>query len=676
MAAIILAREISRVLPIAGISFFTPAAHFSSRRNGGSGRIGETSVFVQNGKKISELPMVVKKVKDVFEIYRRMGISPTKVEPKEQTATAVIGQMSEEEREIIDGFNRCFNSSSIFRLLETIPTLEVTPPVAAHALRKIMELEGCNFSPVNEGVRDTIRGVNRKPDTFLRIAFVSTLVDIICNSKNPVVILDGLNSVSQDVCPGDRLSYKQRLFEELLVCVTEGLFSLKQICQAINILAMFHENKKHSLDAADKLWFGIMDKGDQMIKGEDIVAVFSTLPNLSKSRHIVLKLLEERAMEHWQQLRTCDVIEIFRVLTELKYERVSSVFLRMLSSWVSLHIHTLSEQEMLAVVWGFLHLDYTDTAIIASIEKMIKIKGLQITEVDLISTICSYCSHFRIRSPTILEGVGQYFIDNHTILEPVQVCAISQIFGNLDFQPSNGFKFWELMENYLEHNFIKFAPIDMINMLVSFIYIEKHPLNFTNKLFNPFFLDRLHSQPEEFVNQSRRELKLFDAAMNLSSKGYEGPFLPKDKNYKPVHHDMRVSRLSSKLLDPLADVLGGDLTRLRTKVVLSSLPLHPLFIVDLMIYPSHAASLLGFGFRTNNKNNVAVLILAPEHYDRSGKFMMGAQVLRIRHLKLMGFKVMLVNMNKTNQLMMHPGKLREYLQEQYRTALETKLSTK
>ena len=135
------------------------------------------------------------------------------------------------------------------------------------------------------------------------------------------------------------------------------------------------------------------------------------------------------------------------------------------------------------------------------------------------------------------------------------------------------------------------------------------------------------------VSQSRAELKLFDSTMNLSCKGYEGPMLPKDKNYTPVPQvntggaatppptlplqDQRVARLSSRLLSPLADVVGGgDTSRLAKAVLLAALPLHPLFIVDLMVYPSHAASLLRFGFHTNNSSNTAVLVLTPEHYDR------------------------------------------------------------
>ena len=147
-----------------------------------------------------------------------------------------------------------------------------------------------------------------------------------------------------------------------------------------------------------------------------------------------------------------------------------------------------------------------------------------------------------LRSPHILGGVGQYLVDQHVRLEPAQVCAISQTFGTLDFHPPNGFKFWEVMENYLEHKFVKFSPLDMINMLVSFVYLERYPLNFTNKLFNPYFLDRLHAQPEEvglsqmqefplrvslqvihslvfqLIALSRAELKLFDSAMNLSCR--------------------------------------------------------------------------------------------------------------------------------------------------------------
>ena len=47
---------------------------------------------------------------------------------------------------------------------------------------------------------------------------------------------------------------------------------------------------------------------------------------------------------------------------------------------------------------------------------------------------------------------------------------------------------------------------------------------------------------------------------------------------------------------------------------------------------------------------------------------MGSQTMRIRLLKMMGFKVMTVKLQLASQLLVHPRKLREYLQEQYREA--------
>ena len=50
--------------------------------------------------------------------------------------------------------------------------------------------------------------------------------------------------------------------------------------------------------------------------------------------------------------------------------------------------------------------------------------------------------------------------------------------------------------------------------------------------------------------------------------------------------------------------------------------------------------------------------------------------MRVRQLKLMGFHVMTVKMEEASPLLMHPGKLREYLQRQYRTAMNPPKETK
>ena len=636
------------------------------------GRIIESSVFLQCGHKISELPVVVRKVRDVWDFYNKMGLEHPDTHPEEKHLNLLPKELNEEEKEILEGFNRCYNSSSIFRLLETIPTSEVTPPVAAHAYKKIVELEN-KYESAQSGHRvQNPKMRSDQPHSFFRSAFITLLLDIICKGKNPAAILEGLSASMRDGHSDDQRYYKEKLLEELLVCVSDGLFSMQDICKAIHVLSVFYPDSKQCVDVNDKLWFGILDQSQEMTVA-DIVSVFSTLPHLSKSRRMIMKLLEQKAMDQWQQFRTGDIVEMLRVLQKLKYDRVNRNFMEMITRWLSVNIHTINEREMLAIVYSFQQLEYTDALFIKALEKVIKLKGCKIQEHDLMVTISSYCQLMRIRSPVILEGIGQYFIETHQGLSVPQVSALAPVFGQLDFHPPNGFKFWELLEFYLDVKFNQFSPIDMINLLVSFTYIEKFPINFTSKIFNPFFMDRLHSQSDEIVAISRQQLKLFDTAMKLECRGYEGPFLPKETHARSLASDSRVKRATNKLLEPLAAIVG-DIRRLTTGTLLASLPLHPLYVVDMMVYPSNAAaaSLNRFGIKTENSALVAVLVHPPEHYDRSGRQLVGSQAMRARHLAAMGFRVMSVNMNHANQLAMHPDKLKQYLHSLYKTATAVK----
>ena len=55
--------------------------------------------------------------------------------------------------------------------------------------------------------------------------------------------------------------------------------------------------------------------------------------------------------------------------------------------------------------------------------------------------------------------------------------------------------------------------------------------------------------------------------------------------------DYQRYNLSKSVMFPLGEIVG-DQERVKISVVLSSLPLHPIYVIDLMIYPSKAASLL------------------------------------------------------------------------------------
>ena len=484
--------------------------------------------------------------------------------------------------------------------------------------------------------------------------------------KNSVEVMQPLSSQAAP-------SYKEKLYTETIELMTEGVFSLTQLCKVVSILSGFQvsedpvgpSSNHHRL--ADKFWAGIMDKSDEL--NEDTMAmVFNVLPHLKSSRGIILKLLEEKICDYWQLYKIHDILEILRVLTVIRMtcgEHDNQRIVPVISQWLSKNIHTVEENQLLAIVYCYSKIGFVDDVFIATLERYIKARGCKIKEKDLVAAICDYCMDYKVRSKVLLEGVGEYFLEHATSLSTPQLHSVTRVYGELDLHPPNGFKYWELLEYVLEHKFVEFPPKDVINLLLSFIYIERYPLNFARKLFNPYFMDRLHNQKEADVFASRTNLKLFDVAMKLESIHYNGPYLPRDTNYKFMPMDLRIARLANQLVEPLGHAVG-DIKRVGKQVVLASLPLNPLYVVDLMVYPSVAASLMRFGFRSNNNKDIITVIIHPqEHYDRTGKHLIGQQAMRLRHLKKMGFKIIELNYDECYKLRKHPNKLLEHLSKKY-----------
>ena len=106
-----------------------------SQRQYSLNKLGLTSVFMQTGLKIRELPIVVKKVDDVLKLGQSNNKNTTKL--VENTGVIFI---SEETKTIIDELNITVTVDDLFKCLQAIPAEKVTSPVAIHALKRIINL--------------------------------------------------------------------------------------------------------------------------------------------------------------------------------------------------------------------------------------------------------------------------------------------------------------------------------------------------------------------------------------------------------------------------------------------------------------------------------------------------------------------------------------------------------
>lgn len=513
--------------------------------------------------------------------------------------------------------------------------------------------------------------------SFLRFAFINMLLDIVYRSQDPRVILDGLRVVCQDEFsdrPEEVMKYKERMYEETLTLITKGVFSLSQVCEAVVILSRFYpHDKPRSLEMADRLWTGILEKtSKEELSSKTVVSVFRTLPCLTQSRDMVYKIIANRACEMWTELSTTEILEILRainIMGSVQCSYCQNITLSMISQWASVNVHKLSERELLALVVCFDRMDFIDANFVRTLEKYMKLRGVQIKEADLVAATCDYCDHQKLRSLPILEAAAEYLVANKNFNTP-QINSIAKVFGSLNLHPATGFKFWEKVELLLEQKFAEFPPKDLVHLMLSFVQIAKFPVNMAHKIFNPNFYDRLescHSAQDRYNTIAEMDLLL--ASLRLETIFHKpGGYLKRTET--KTENRFRMHRTAKEMLYPLG-LIVGDVQRIDVDVLIPGMCFNSLYRADMMIYPASVTnSLLKLASSKDKNSCVAVLVRVPEHYDRDQKHLLGREAMRERQLKKMGYKVMNVDHSTVLKLLVMPQNLKEYLQAQYDLALK------
>lgn len=592
--------------------------------------LSSSTILMQDGLIVQELPVIVKKVTDIFVPYDNKVLSQD----------IQSSQDADKYKIISDEFEICPSVKEVLSLLSKCG--KITPNIALGAVERIFRLnkEVDNERPYNdtsEYTREMATG-----------AVVEKLTTIILKSEDSRVILNALKIFSS---LDNNLKFK--FCDEVLVRVTDNKLSVEELCEFVTFLSE-HNNVTLFRESIDKLWTGFSEK---MITENNIVQVYSILTYLNKSRRIILNMVEKRLSVVWWKLSSENVQELMDICCKNKVGSVRSV--SVFSRWMNLNIHTFDEEVLLELVTKFTQLNYNDNQIEKALERYVKIKGIKINNHSLIVAILNHCVTFRVRNNHIMNGCVEYFMAKGSNVPAIFLKSFLYPFGFLYYQPQNGVRFWEILEKVFEEKFLRLDVEDVLDIMLSCIYLNKYPLNFVNKVFNPRFLDRINSSPN--VNKLRTKLKLIDTAMSLESKAYKGPLLPKDHWAKSLLIDGRIKRITNNIRETLEHLAGGP-DCLSLSVVVPYLFTTELYIVDVLIHPRGlGSSILNLNLKVDRNIAVAVLIHPPEHYCSMKVELVGPQNMRKRHLKAVGMKVVDLDYDMLMRLQMHRVELEKYV---------------
>ncbi|KAK6642631.1 hypothetical protein RUM43_004133 [Polyplax serrata] len=612
--------------------------------------LGESDLLLEDGMVIQELPVIVRKITGGH-------LTDPQEKQKNQVSLSMnlVGTTQEREmKEMIEGFDKCYTPKSVFTLLELIPPSEVTPSVALQALKTIMKFESDKEFKLRFGIYIN----NKESELQRKQTAVSNLIDIIIKSEENSQLLEAAELLSDEFSNQSILSLRQKLCNEVLARVADDRFNVTEVCISAKILLL----SGNQFDV-DKLWVGVIEKQNE-INEKSIMDVVRILTHVNLSRPLFLKILQRQLGRVLSRLSGENIAEILSILIEIN--EFPYTILRYLSSWLRANILNMNEDDLAAVIDGFSDLPSVNENVVRAIEKFMVEKKYEIRNPELVACIMDYCNKYKIRSPPIFNSCSEYFIENAKYMTPIVLKSIFLPFGNLNFHPPNCESFWRVLEEELMDKLVHLYSEDVLDVMLSFVFLEKHPIKFITKIFNPYFLDRLHAMKDpQHIYIVRTKLKLLDTALTLECSTYKGPLLLPDMPGGLVAQDPRIQRLSDSLMDILPRVLDQDKSFI-SSVVLKNLPLTELYIVDIVIHPVGRSIL--FHPEDSWNDLTALLIHLPEHYDSSGKYLVGSQVMRKRHLRCIGLNVVDLNYSTVTSLLGDEAELRAYLKSQLSTA--------
>lgn len=618
--------------------------------------IGHSTILVQQGCDIQELPVIVRRLGQDDFIALCTNKFPNKNNGSDSNGAAGANDGGDGDDssaptkrlsyinvdEVIRNIENCLTTNGILLIIDSITEEDdLTAEICLAAFNKITRIEtlvSLQNIENGQGFQKILKCLVTKGSNDLLLTMLGGLKSYI-----------DLSNTIESVC------------QELLQRTLDNRLSIEETCDAI---LKFTDVRRNA--SAEQFWSALIDQ-ERAITQHNVRYVYQVLPHIKMSRRTLSSILERKITGLWWQLSIEAVTDILEALQQCQmspFRTMSS-----LARWTNTNIHALSETDLETVVNGFTRLGHTDHQLERALERYVKAKGVKIKSQSLIVALLNHCVKFRLRNHHILNGCSEYFISNVANIQPGYLREIFCPFGYLDYHPLNAVKFWQTLENFIDKWFVKLKPNDVIDIMLACVYLEKFPVNFIKHIFNPYFLDVLHTtNPPEKLHKIRSDLKLFDTTLTLECDAYNGPLLPKDNMARAVWLDGRIRRIVNQITNELAEIAGGN-ECVSKSVVLYQLPFNELYIVDVLFHPKGMGNMWSFNVRQERNIHVAVLVHLPEHYDSTGEYLIGPQAMRIRHMRRMGMRVVTLKYEKLAKLRIYPKDLNKYLVARMKEAL-------
>nr|XP_019945225.1 PREDICTED: FAST kinase domain-containing protein 3, mitochondrial-like [Paralichthys olivaceus] len=430
----------------------------------------------------------------------------------------------------------------------------------------------------------------------------------------------------------------QRLLQECLLLLSNRDIGAAQLCH-LGEVAHALEGRQSAVVKEVLNSIGAAVEED-VVSPDEAVRVYSLLAlcydPASQRQTSMLPTLHRHTQRLVHRLTASQVSDVLQSLLKLPQRQNISLVLR-LCRRASRVFSVFSDDEIMKVLSALMILGQHHGELLVAMEKNLPGR-LGECDPELISTVMEYCLRMRCRSEPIFEAVAENFVhhaERHTTL---QIAKQTVAMGRLNYLPQCSRQMFKKLESILSTRFSQFQPRSLIEVLHACIHLERFPLNYTSKVFSPYFLQRLQAQGQPLDRKALAQLTQLHLSTSLECKHFWGPILP------PFLHVKKFSSVDHAFETPMDSLMykhvKGSLRRLLGGKFYLTTILTPIgYTIDVEICLDKDGYVLPPSQWDRTNRRMALCLDSKDRFCSNTQHLLGKEATKRRHLRRMGYEV-------------------------------------
>lgn len=278
--------------------------------------------------------------------------------------------------------------------------------------------------------------------------------------------------------------FVERVKDEAETRIGDGIFTISELCSLILTLS---EHIRGDVNTTRNVWIHLGSRYKE-INEENIALVYGTMRNVTPEFRYLWRVLDKQLQSCWWKLSASDVGTVAQQLVLGNYQ--SSQTLSVFGKWLFTNVHQVKDAEMKDVLALYTHFNFSDTNIVNALERYVNAK-VGVIDKTLIAMLMDYCCQKRFLSTCIFDAVARDFQASAAVYRPLEVTFTLRAFGILNYLPPNSAELFATVENVLSNIFAEVDPALLLELLASFVFLERFPVNFISSVFAPHFISKV-----------------------------------------------------------------------------------------------------------------------------------------------------------------------------------------